>query len=164
VRRAQRSPSGGQSTRHTDTGIPARGKCLRYRFYFLDARFGLIYLRVPTWVPFRLQFYCNDHGGLACKPTETTAGTMIADAPPPAELPAQRPHRMSGVQDGRDGPRGDMTRRMRNFDLVYPQDDRKPAPPDVRKIALAFLLWRGNHGWKVVEVAPNPDGAIGFAI
>ena len=26
---------------------PDSGKCLHYYFYFLDARFGLIYLRVP---------------------------------------------------------------------------------------------------------------------
>jgi len=26
---------------------------------------GLCYLRVPTWAPFRLQFYCNGHNLLA---------------------------------------------------------------------------------------------------
>lgn len=35
------------------------GKCLHYYFYFIDPEFGLCYLRVPTWAPFRLQFYCN---------------------------------------------------------------------------------------------------------
>src|SRR4030042_1478500 len=29
------------------------GKCLHYYFYFLDTEFGLCYLRVPTWAPFR---------------------------------------------------------------------------------------------------------------
>ena len=38
---------------------PDSGKCLHYYFYFQDATFGLVYLRVPTWAPFRLQFYCN---------------------------------------------------------------------------------------------------------
>ena len=38
---------------------PDTGKCLHYYFYFIDAELGLIYLRVPTWCPFRLQFYCN---------------------------------------------------------------------------------------------------------
>jgi hypothetical protein len=28
---------------------PDSGKCLHYYFYFQDAKFGLIYLRVPTW-------------------------------------------------------------------------------------------------------------------
>lgn len=42
------------------------GKCLHYYFYFIDAEFGLCYLRVPTWAPFGLQFYCNGHSALAC--------------------------------------------------------------------------------------------------
>jgi len=37
------------------------GKCVHYYFYFLDEQFGLCYLRVPTWAPFRVQFYCNGH-------------------------------------------------------------------------------------------------------
>ncbi len=41
------------------------GKCLHYYFYFIDAELGLCYLRVPTWCPFRLQFYCNGHARLA---------------------------------------------------------------------------------------------------
>jgi len=44
---------------------PREGKCLHYYFYFIDAEFGLCYLRVPTWAPFRLQFYCNGHNHLA---------------------------------------------------------------------------------------------------
>jgi hypothetical protein len=41
------------------------GRCLHYYFYFIDDVFGLCYLRVPTWAPFRLQFYCNGHNYLA---------------------------------------------------------------------------------------------------
>jgi hypothetical protein len=41
------------------------GKCLHYYFYFITAELGLCYLRVPTWAPFRLQFYCNGHNMLA---------------------------------------------------------------------------------------------------
>jgi hypothetical protein len=44
---------------------PDTGKCLHYYFYFMDSELGLVYLRVPTWAPFRLQFYCNGHGWLA---------------------------------------------------------------------------------------------------
>lgn len=40
-------------------------KCLHYYFYFIDEHLGLCYLRVPTWAPFRLQFYCNGHNWLA---------------------------------------------------------------------------------------------------
>jgi hypothetical protein len=45
---------------------PDTGKCLHYYFYFIDEVLGLCYLRVPTWVPFGLQFYCNGHSALAC--------------------------------------------------------------------------------------------------
>jgi hypothetical protein len=43
------------------------GKCLHYYFYFMDEDLGLCYLRVPTWCPFRLQFYFNGHAWLAAK-------------------------------------------------------------------------------------------------
>jgi hypothetical protein len=41
------------------------GRCLHYYIYFIDKEFGLCYLRVPTWAPFRLQFYSNGHNWLA---------------------------------------------------------------------------------------------------
>jgi DNA-binding MarR family transcriptional regulator len=44
---------------------PTSGKCLHYYFYFVDEELGLCYLRVPTWCPFRLQFYFNGHSWLA---------------------------------------------------------------------------------------------------
>jgi len=44
---------------------PIDAKCLHYYFYFIDPALGLCYLRVPTWAPFRLQFYCNGHAVLA---------------------------------------------------------------------------------------------------
>jgi hypothetical protein len=40
-------------------------KCLHYYFYFIDPVVGLCYVRVPTWCPFRLQFYFNGHAWLA---------------------------------------------------------------------------------------------------
>ena len=43
---------------------PDTGKCLHYYFYFIDKDLGLCYLRVPSWAPFRLQFYFNGHGML----------------------------------------------------------------------------------------------------
>ena len=58
---------------------PATGKCLHYYFYFIDAELGLIYLRVPTWCPFRLQFYCNGHSWLARKLTAAGIGFTLAD-------------------------------------------------------------------------------------
>lgn len=44
---------------------PASGKCLHFYFYFIDPDLGLMYVRVPTWCPFRLQVYCNGHSWLA---------------------------------------------------------------------------------------------------
>jgi len=44
---------------------PDHGKCMTYYFYFMDEQLGLCYLRVPTWCPFRLQFYFNGHAWLA---------------------------------------------------------------------------------------------------
>ena len=51
---------------------------------------------------------------------------------------------------------------LRNFALVYRQADRQLAPADVQKIAEAFLLWNGNHTWKVTDVAATDAGPIGF--
>jgi len=50
---------------HTTSLKTVPGKCLHYYFYFITAELGLCYLRVPTWAPFRLQFYCNGHNLLA---------------------------------------------------------------------------------------------------
>lgn len=44
---------------------PDSSKCMTYYFYFMDPQLGLCYLRVPTWCPFRLQFYFNGHSWLA---------------------------------------------------------------------------------------------------
>ena len=44
---------------------PDDAKCLHYYVYFMDEDLGLCSLRVPTWCPFRLQFYCNGHSVLA---------------------------------------------------------------------------------------------------
>jgi len=44
---------------------PDTGKCIHYYFYFIDPKYGLCYMRVPTWCPFRLQFYFNGHNRLA---------------------------------------------------------------------------------------------------
>lgn len=55
------------------------GKCLHYYFYFIDEEVGLCYLRVPTWCPFRLQFYCNGHAWLENKLVANGIGYAMAD-------------------------------------------------------------------------------------
>jgi hypothetical protein len=46
---------------------PDTTKCLHYYFYWIDRELGLIYVRVPTYCPFRLQVYCNGHSWLASR-------------------------------------------------------------------------------------------------
>ena len=45
--------------------LEATGRCLHHYVYFIDKELGLCYLRIPTWAPFRLQFYFNGHNWLA---------------------------------------------------------------------------------------------------
>jgi hypothetical protein len=95
-----------------------------------------------------------------------TAGILVADAQPtqPPSAMESRPPWIGWMHRGQDRRPGDGMRRPRTFALIHPQQDRNLTPPDVQKIAEAFLLWRGNHTWKVVEVAPAADGGIGFAL
>ena len=58
---------------------PDTGKCLHYYFYFIDPEVGLIYLRVPTWCPFRLQFYGNGHSWLARQLDKAGIAYRLAD-------------------------------------------------------------------------------------
>ena len=81
-------------------------KCLHYYFYFVSEEFGLCYLRVPTWAPFRLQFYCNGHNWLARQMTGQNISfrqsdntfLQIADIKRAQELsdsfPVERLHRL----------------------------------------------------------------------
>jgi len=58
---------------------PDTGKCLHYYFYWMDAKLGLTYLRVPSYCPFRLQFYCNGHSWLARKLASEGIDFAMAD-------------------------------------------------------------------------------------
>jgi hypothetical protein len=108
-----------------------------------------------------------------------TSGVMISWAQPagpsggppggpPAGAPIGGPPDAGGPWRGQ-GQWGDRMRErqanrmqmMRVFALVDRAEDRKLTPPDVQKIAEAFLLWNGNHTWKVINVKPEGD-VIGF--
>jgi len=99
------------------------------------------------------------------------AGALVAQAQPgpgpgpgpSMEGPPAHPHWMGWMHRMR-GMQGQGPAAPRTFALIYREADRKLTPPDVQKIAEAFLLWNGNHSWKVTEVAAAPDGAIGFAL
>jgi len=62
------------------TGLrPTAGKCLHDYFYFLQPRLGLVYVRVPTWLPFRLQIYFNGHNWLASRLRRAGLKFQMAD-------------------------------------------------------------------------------------
>jgi hypothetical protein len=58
---------------------PTSGKCLHFYFYFIDEQFGLCYVRVPTWAPFRLQVYFNGHSWLARQLLQAGIAFEMAD-------------------------------------------------------------------------------------
>jgi hypothetical protein len=95
-------------------------------------------------------------------PTEQRDGAPprggMMDPPPHEGMMHWMHHHMHGQQ------MGERPFHPRDFALIYRQEDRNLASADVQKIAEAFLLWNGNHTWKVVEVAPAADGAVGFGI
>jgi hypothetical protein len=57
----------------------SQSKCLTYYFYFIDELLGLCYVRVPTWLPFRLQIYLNGHNWLASKLKESNIEYQMLD-------------------------------------------------------------------------------------
>ena len=58
---------------------PSSTKCLYYYFYFIDPELGLCHLRVPTYCPFRLQFYFNGHNWLAHQLDQHQIGYELLD-------------------------------------------------------------------------------------
>jgi len=66
-------------TTHQTSRKSREAKCLHYYFYFVDADLGLCYLRVPTWAPFRLQFYFNGHNWLARQLARKGLGPTLRD-------------------------------------------------------------------------------------
>jgi hypothetical protein len=99
-------------------------------------------------------------------------GAVLSQAQP--AQPAPPPGMPMGMIQGH-GPQGMMgcmhhpehegwLHHMRTFALIYRHPDRQLSPADVQKIAEAFLLWNGNHTWKVTDVAATADGPIGFSI
>ncbi|MBV9248915.1 MAG: hypothetical protein JO227_06705 [Acetobacteraceae bacterium] len=102
------------------------------------------------------------------------SGTLVAYAQPappsdPAEMEGgwgrgQHSRMMDWMRRFHEGREGRGPVAPGTFALVYRQADKQLTPADVQKIAEAFLLWNGNHTWKVVDVAPASDGAIGFAL
>lgn len=76
---------------------PDSGKCLHYYFYFIDEELGLCYLRVPTWAPYRLQFYFNGHNWLAAQLEKRAIGFTQLDN---VFLSIEKPARAQELVDG----------------------------------------------------------------
>ena len=90
-------------------------------------------------------------------------------APPPAQQVDSAPppgHHWMGGWGHHPGPGGHGWMRHGDhphpFALIYRQPDRNLAPADVQKIVEGFLLWNGNHTWKVTNVAATSEGPIDF--
>lgn len=56
-----------------------QGKCLTYYFYFIDEVLGLCYVRVPTWLPFKLQIFFNGHAWLGSELTKKNIAHQMMD-------------------------------------------------------------------------------------
>lgn len=56
-----------------------QSKCLTYYFYFIDELVGLCYVRVPTWLPFKLQIFFNGHGWLGNELTKKKINYQTLD-------------------------------------------------------------------------------------
>jgi hypothetical protein len=100
-------------------------------------------------------------------------GAFLADAQQPPPGPGKMGPGMmgGGMMDDQPMPPRPWTHGMHEhrpawgtFGLVFRHEDRALAPADVQKIAEAFLLWNGNHSWRIVDVAATQDGPIGFSV
>ena len=83
-------------------------------------------------------------------------------APPPGEHIVGEPGQHPGMGGMRHGEH-QRPFNPRSFALIYRQPDRQLGTADVQKIAEGFLLWNGNHSWKVTDVVATADGPIGFS-
>jgi hypothetical protein len=106
-----------------------------------------------------------------------TVGSLISyaqPAPPPGPVPSMNAPRGPGAGPGMRPMMGPMAwmhrwrwhdrKEASTFALVFRAKDLNLSPADAQKIVEGFLLRRGNHTWKVTDVAAGPDGAIGFSL
>lgn len=57
----------------------SKRKCLCLYFYFLDANFGLVHVRLQTWFPMTIQVYLNGHEWLARQLDHHRLGYQLHD-------------------------------------------------------------------------------------
>jgi hypothetical protein len=59
--------------------VADRRPCLCLYFYYLDAEFGLIHIRLQTWFPMTIQVYINGHEWLARQLDKNRVGHQLKD-------------------------------------------------------------------------------------
>jgi hypothetical protein len=100
-------------------------------------------------------------------------GTVLSQAQPAPSGPPHAPpmgmmpmegHGPQGMMGPMHGMGADRPFHPRDFALIYRQADRQLSAADVQKIAEAFLLWHGNHTWKITDVAATAEGLIAFSV
>jgi hypothetical protein len=99
-------------------------------------------------------------------------GAVLSQAQPAPPGPPNSPpmgmsmegHGPHGMMGAMHRPDADRPFHPRDFALIYPKPDRQLSAADVQKIAEAFLLWHGNHTWKVADIAATPEGPIAFSL
>jgi hypothetical protein len=89
-----------------------------------------------------------------------------ADAPPPGALPAPHPWAMGGMDHGMHGGMHgpEHWHHAETFALLQRPADRALTGADVQRIAEAFLLWNGNHTWKITGVTEQDAATVGFSV
>ena len=104
----------------------------------------------------------------SAQPAPPPGAPPAADGGPMARGPWMGPRAAMGGSMG-PGPwamrpgehHGRRMEMLRTFALIHRADDRMLTPPDVQKIVEGFLLWNGNHTWKVLDMKAEGD-VIGF--
>ena len=122
---------------HTTRLKSVSGKCLHYYFYFIDELFGLCYLRVPTWAPFRLQVYFNGHHWLARRLAKANIDFEMIDN---AFVHIANPHQAQSLADSLDARQ--LHRRLDRWAKRY--------CPFVRE-------FRGGYHWSFMQVEYATD-------
>ena len=98
------------------------------------------------------------------QPASPPPAARDEEAGPPPHGPGPHGGMMGGMMGemmehhpGGPHEHAEMMRRMRTFSLLWTAPDRNLSGADVQKIAEGFLLWHGNHTWKVTDVQEQGD-------
>jgi hypothetical protein len=120
---------------------PDSGKCLHYYFYFIDEKLGLCSLRVPTWCPFRLQFYCNGHAWLARK--LSAAGIDF------------------GLADNAFVRIADMDRAQALADALKPDELHRRLDHYAKRFCPVLDVFKQRYHWSLIQVEYSTDLMFG---